>query len=245
MKKQFLIAAILFTSLLYGQTERLLVSDDIEVSPISENILLYVSYLELPDYGKVPANSLLVKTDSGFVVIDTPWNNAQAEVLNNWIENEFKMKVVAVIATHFHADCAGGLGYFNNQVIPTYGLQLTKELCLRTKIPNPSHTFSDSLQLNFSGLIIDLYYPGPGHSEDNIVVWIEKEKTLFGGCLIKALSSSGMGNTADADIQKWPSSVKNVQRKYGNVEIVVPGHGAVGGTGLLAHTMKIFYPDNE
>ena len=31
------------------------------------------------------------------------------------------------------------------------------------------------------------FYPGPGHTEDNIVVYFRKRNLLFGGCLLKTM----------------------------------------------------------
>ena len=30
------------------------------------------------------------------------------------------------------------------------------------------------------------YYGGQGHTPDNIVIWFDKEKILYGGCLVKS-----------------------------------------------------------
>jgi metallo-beta-lactamase class B len=240
-----LFAITIFSGFLFGQNNKTIVAEDIEVTPISENILLCVSYYNTSKYRHVPANGLLVKTEKGIVIIDTPWNNEQADVLNSWIEKELGQKVIAVIVTHSHADCAGGLGFFNNLGISSYGLDLTKNFCIKDSIPYPSYTFSDSLSLKVANVDFVCYYPGAGHAADNIVVWIENENTLFAGCLIKALSNKGMGNTVDADIQQWPLSVENVYKRFKQARVVIPGHGAVGGIDLLLHTMKIFEPDAE
>ena len=32
---------------------------------------------------------------------------------------------------------------------------------------------------------MEVFYPGPGHAPDNVVVWVGRERLLFGGCLLK------------------------------------------------------------
>jgi len=71
------------------------------------------------------------------------------------------------------------------------------------------------------------------------VVWLAKHKILFGGCLVKSLQSKSLGNTADASIEIWPTSIQNVLNKYPDIEIVVPGHGKIGNVNLLKHTAKL------
>lgn len=94
-------------------------------------------------------------------------------------------------------------------------------------------------QLEFNGFRIEVFYPGPGHTEDNIVVWIPSDHVLFGGCLVKALENVSLGNVADANTEKWASSIQNLQIRYPNANIVVPGHGRIGSTDLLLHTIKL------
>jgi metallo-beta-lactamase class B len=57
-------------------------------------------------WGRVGANGLIIKSASGALMVDTPWNNAQTKTLIEWIRNEWKMEVLKVIVTHSHTDCA-------------------------------------------------------------------------------------------------------------------------------------------
>ena len=84
---------------------------------------------------------------------------------------------------------------------------------------------------------VQLFYPGPGHTEDNIVAYVPAAGVLFGGCLLKA-DGAGKGNLADADPEAWPSTTAAVQRRFPEVEVVVPGHGAYGDEGLLDDTRQ-------
>lgn len=83
---------------------------------------------------------------------------------------------------------------------------------------------------------IEVFYPGPGHSSDNIVVWLPEHKFLFGGCFVKSLNSKSLGYTDDADIEKWPHSMQKLINNYPTVKRVLPGHGKIGNTELLTHT---------
>jgi hypothetical protein len=57
-----------------------------------------------------------------------------------------------------------------------------------------------------------------------LVVW-----AFFGGCLLKSISSGGLGNTDDAVVAEWSETVRRVQSEYANPSITVPGHGTIAG----------------
>ena len=84
-----------------------------------------------------------------------------------------------------------------------------------------------------------MFYPGAGHTQDNIVVWLPKQKILFGGCFVKSIHSKNLGNMEDASVKDWPKSIQKVINKYPNIKIVVPGHGKVGDVNLLKHTAQL------
>jgi len=86
---------------------------------------------------------------------------------------------------------------------------------------------------------VSVYYPGAGHTEDNIVVWLPKEKILFGGCLVKSLHAKHLGYTEDAVISEWPNSIQKIINRYPDIKLVVPGHGSIGDVSLLTHTQKL------
>lgn len=60
----------------------------------------------------------------------------------------------------------------------------------------------------------EIYYPGPGHTKDNIVIWFEKEKILYGGCLIKGADAEDFGYLGDGNVTEYASTLKKVWKKY-------------------------------
>jgi metallo-beta-lactamase class B len=82
-------------------------------------------------------------------------------------------------------------------------------------------------------------YPGIGHTTDNVVAWLPKQKILFGGCLVKSLDAQSLGNTSDGDLMAFPVTLKKIKAAYQNAKIVVPGHGDWGGLELVDHTLRL------
>ena len=186
-----------------------------------------------------PANGLVLMTESEALLIDTPWTDDQTDRLLDWIEENRGLSVEGVVATHFHPDCMGGIGAAHRRGIPTYGLSLTAELAREDGSQPPKVLFTESLELSLDGDHLELFYPGPGHSHDNIVVWLEDRKVLFGGCLIKNAATKHIGYLGDAEVDRWAYSVEKVRARYPAAALIVPGHGQPGGWDLIDNTLAL------
>ena len=57
------------------------------------------------------------------------------------------------------------------------------------------------------------YYPGPGHTSDNITVGIDGTDIAFGGCLIKDSKAKSLGNLGDADTEHYAASAARLVRR--------------------------------
>ena len=83
------------------------------------------------------------------------------------------------------------------------------------------------------------YFPGEGHTPDNIVIWVEKQKVLYGGCLIKSIVDSNLGNLSDANVKDYAATIKNVQEKCKKPKYVIPGHNGWTSPKSLKHTLEM------
>jgi metallo-beta-lactamase class B len=207
--------------------------------------------------------------NSDFVWIDTPYNPEATACVIDWLYdiNGTGVKITE-INTGFHIDNLGGNSELIKNNIPVYGSQLTCEL-LRTrsketmsemqklldpledkkyldeyssfKFTEPTHVFdiNDEQILNFGKETVEIYYPGPTHTYDNLVVYIPSKRILFGGCMVLSLEAEKVGYAKDGNIEEWPLSLERVMEKYKNAEIVVPGHGDSGDISLIEHTIMI------
>jgi metallo-beta-lactamase class B len=218
------------------------IGNDIQIRALVPGVYLHQSFMNVPSWGRVGANGLVVISGNEALLIDTPWNDSLTSVLCRWLDDSLHVKVVKAIAGHFHSDCMGGLGYLNAHGVETIYGSKTLAICKKEGLPIAKTTFADSLNLNFNGTPLFLYFPGGGHSVDNIVVWMPSVKVLFGGCLVKDLYTNNLGNAADADLAAWPNSIRRVIVRFPAAEIVVPGHGEPDGKDLLTHTLELCSP---
>ena len=215
------------------------VSETLKIEKLSANTYLQVSYLEVPRFGKVACNGLIYHHNGEAIVFDTPTFDAVSDELIDWIEQNLKSKVKAVVINHFHEDCLGGLQAFHNRGIASYANQRTIDFAKTKDYTIPQNGFEGELDLTIGKKRVANRYFGEGHSPDNIVSYIPSEQVLFGGCMIKSMNA-GKGNLGDANVEEWSNTVRKIKSTYPNLKVVVPGHGKPGGTELLDFTVDLF-----
>jgi metallo-beta-lactamase class B len=213
------------------QPKEIYKSDKLIVTQITQNAFEHTSFLQTSDFGKVPCNGLVVRNSNEAIVFDTPTNDSGSNELIQWIKETLHCKINAIIPTHFHNDCLGGLKAFDENNIPSYAYFKTIELAKANNYVVPKNSFSDSLVLKVGTENITAKFFGEGHTKDNIVGYFPGENVMFGGCLIKELNA-GKGYLGDANVTDWSNTVNKVKNAYPNVKVIVPGHGEYGNKNI-------------
>jgi metallo-beta-lactamase class B len=216
-------------------------SEDLRIQKFSDHVYVHTSFLNTDSFGRVACNGMIVVNGNEAVVFDTPADNKSSEELIQYINGVLKAKVSALLPTHFHADCVGGLETFNEHNIPAYASSQTIALLKRKgqKFTKPIKEFDRTLTLPVGDKKVYAEYFGEGHTKDNVIGYFPDDNALFGGCLIKEVGAT-KGNLEDANVPAWPGTVSKIKQKYPQVKLVVPGHGKSGGTELLDYTIRLF-----
>lgn len=214
-------------------------SNDLIITQIAENSFEHTSFKQTNNFGNVSCNGFIVRNSNEAIVFDTPTNDKSSVELIKWIKKTLHCKINAIIPTHFHEDCLGGLKAFDENNIPSYAYFKTIELAKENNYVVPKNSFKDSLILKVGDKNIIAKFFGEGHSKDNVVCYFPSENIMFGGCLIKELDAN-KGYLGDANVADWSSTVEKVRKEYPNVKIIVPGHGEYGDSKLLDYTIKLF-----
>ena len=188
---------------------------------------------------RIPANGMYVVTNQGVVMFDTPWDTTQFQPLLDSINIKHGKKVVICIATHFHEDRTGGLEYYRQQGISTYTTKQTDELSKKRGMKRAEFLLNKDSVFTVGQYSFQTYYPGPGHAPDNIVIWFEREKILYGGCLIKSVEDETLGNLSDANVKAYATTIENVQRKCKKPKHIITGHNDWTNTKSLEHTLEM------
>jgi metallo-beta-lactamase class B len=116
-------------------------SESLTIRKISSNVYEHTSFLISESFGKVPCNGIVVISKEEAIVFDTPANEESSEELIHYLMKQKALKINAVIATHFHADCVAGLNKFHQYRIPSHANSLTIDLAKSGNSPVPQKGF--------------------------------------------------------------------------------------------------------
>jgi metallo-beta-lactamase class B len=215
------------------------IGPNLRVQKLSANVYLIQS--SFAANGKIDCNHMLIAEGKQVILVNTPVYDSLTARILDWAQQKFQQAVCMAIITHSHNDCAGGISELQRRKIPTIGLNKTN-LLLQKEGKSLDETFFSEYKYILPSDTLYLFYPGAGHTVDNIVVWLPSVKILYGGCLVKNLTATNLGNTADADLTAWPATIQKLQKKFPNAEVIIPGHGDVGTGQLLSHTLDLLKP---
>jgi hypothetical protein len=174
-------------------TERFDLTEDLYVRKVQDGVFVVTHAFPWP------GNSMIVEMqNSDLVLVDTPYTPEATRELLEWVKVQLGERRVVAINTGFHDDNLGGNAYLVEQGIPVYGSELTARLLEERgeeeramilgwlqapqyqryyetyqTLPHvaPTHLFDldEGLLLEFGDETVQVYYPGPSHSPDNVV----------------------------------------------------------------------------
>ena len=212
------------------------------VTPLNSQVYVHTTY---GVYGNTPfpSNGLIVKTQDGVVLVDTGWDTVNdtdnTRQLLRWVADSLRQSIRLCIITHAHDDKVGGIAELRKAGIRVVSTPLTAQKTIKLGYPSPDPILPTDTTFTIGQEPIRCYFPGEGHTSDNIVVWLPNQQILYGGCFVKSVAAFGMGNLADANVKAWSGSIQNVMRQFGNARIVVPGHEEWSDTEALKHTLQL------
>jgi metallo-beta-lactamase class B len=219
---------------IFAQTD----DSSLKISNLTGDFYIFTTY-HMYQGSRISANGMYVVSDSGVVMIDTPWDTTQFQPLLNSIRTKHNKNVILCIATHFHEDRTGGLEYYSNQGIRTFTTKQTDDLSKKRGMKRAQYLIYKDTVFKVGQYSFQTYYPGPGHTADNIVIWFSKQKILYGGCLIKSTDVDDLGNLADAYTKEYSAAIKRLQIKFGHPNYIIPGHDDWHSKESLEHTLEL------
>jgi len=210
----------------------------LSISKLQDDFYIYTTYQPI-DGSPFPSNSMYIVTTAGVVLIDTPWDESQTAPLLDSIWKRHALKVILCVVTHSHDDRTAGLDILNQKGIPTYSSLQSKMLAIQKSEKKAGHCFTKDTTFKAGNISFETFYPGEGHTKDNLVVWFPAQKILYGGCLVKSMEAKGLGNIKDANLDAWPGSIQMVQQKFKHPNYIIPGHMGWRSKKALKHTLKL------
>src|SRR5450432_4059847 len=142
----------------------------LEIHHLTGDFYVYTTY-HLLDGQPFPSNSMYLVTTNGVVLFDTPWDTACFQPLLDSIWLKHHQKPVICIATHFHDDRTAGLAFFASKGIKTFTSTSTDSLSIIKKETRAAYHFTRDTSFCVGKHCFLVYYPGEGHTKDNLVIW--------------------------------------------------------------------------
>lgn len=216
-------------------------ADGVTVTQIHADVWVHTAWHTLDGGLRYPANGLVVRDGDGLLLVDTAWGDRATAALLDTIAVRIGLPVRRSVSTHFHDDTVEGADVLQARGVATFASALTRRLAEAEGNDVPASLLDgldapgDAVRLG----AVEVLFPGAGHARDNVVVSVPGAGVLFGGCAVHEASRTNAGNTADADLDAWAEALRLVRERYPGAEIVVPGHGAVGGRELLDHSIAL------
>lgn len=229
-----IIISLFFLPNIFGQTT----DSSLKISHLTGDFYIYTTYNKY-EGSQVPANGMYLVTNNGVVMFDTPWDTTQFQPLLDSIKLKHNKSVILCIATHWHSDRTEGLEYYRQQGIKTYTTALTDELSKKNNKKRAEFLMAKDTVFNVGEYSFETYYPGQGHTIDNIVIWFKKEKILYGGCLIKGVDAEDLGYLGDANKTEYASTLKNVQKKCRKPKFIIISHSDWNNINSLKHSLMM------
>ena len=218
----------------FGQSK----NSPLQISHLTGDFYVYRTFNDYKG-NKISANALYLVTDKGVVLFDAPWDKTQFQPLLDSIKAKHNKDFVMLFATHSHEDRAGGFDFYKKKGIKTYSIKLTDDILKKSKEPRAKFIIPNDTTFTVGQHKFEVYYPGKGHAPDNIVVWFDKEKVLYGGCFVKSADAQDLGYLGDSDVKEWKKSISNIKTKFKNPKFIIPGHDDWKNIESLNHTGKL------
>jgi cyclase len=181
------------------------------------------------------ANSTFLVGDNGILIVDTGLNAQEGRKLLEEIRKISPLPVRWIVNTHYHPDHRGGNSAFGPDVV-IISTEFTRVQALRAaKKEEQDHELNqpvgaEGLTLYLGKHEVRINYPGPAHTQGDLVVYFPDEHAIATGDLFLTNSCPAMD---DGDLENWIGALDRMLTLP--VEQVVPGHFELAGKTELKH----------
>jgi cyclase len=215
------------------------------------------------------SNAGFMSGDEGLLVIDATMVASMAEAFIRQIRRVTDKPFRHLINTHSHPDHTGGNRLFTGAEIISHRIcreEMARQAAprpagsgpppgpmaaMRTPamdrmfemitndsgrfIPLPTLTYEDSLTLRYGDTEVQLLYYGPAHTFGDTLVYLPQSQVLFAGDVAFFYS---MPLAAGGKIGSWLKVIDRIKEM--DIDLIVPGHGPIGGKAELDDEREYF-----
>ena len=175
----------------------------------------------------------VLRTTEGTVIVDTMTFAIQGDRIKQVAQELTGQPVVMIINTHYHLDHTHGNPAFDagTRVVATEKtLHYLKTIDGATWQGEaaallPNETFTDTKEIQLGGKTIQLYHPGRGHTDGDLVVVFVEEDTIHMGDLLFHNHYPNIDLEAGGTVIEWSATLDETMKLP--FTKVIPGHGEV------------------
>ncbi|EKS28861.1 Beta-lactamase type II precursor [Afipia felis] len=195
------------------------------------------------------SNAGYVLTGGGVVAFDALGTPSLGWAMLQDIRKRTHEDVRYVVMSHYHADHIYGLQAFRDHTkaiivaqerSSEYGEQgdnaddragsrldqrkdaLAPWVNDRTRVVPPDVTFDDRMTIALGGKRFSLFYAGPAHSSNDIMMMVEPDGVLFAGDIVQN-GRVPFVNSDDVNTSQWLKALNDVLAR--DPKYIIPGHG--------------------
>jgi glyoxylase-like metal-dependent hydrolase (beta-lactamase superfamily II) len=199
----------------------------------------------------------VVRGTGGLLVCDTRSSHRQAHEIRADLAELATLPVRWVVNTHAHFDhCFGnarfgpgsdvGAPIYGHERVPAhldaYERPMLAEVVASGEEPAgewreivvtpPTVLVGEAMTLDLGGTAAELLHFGRGHTDNDLLVHLPGSGVWLTGDLVEESGPPAYG--PDSFPLDWPATVARLQAALGDGDVLVPGHGAVVGTGFVS-----------
>lgn len=218
----------------------------VTLSKVSENVWVHTTNYTLPGRAPAPINGLVVVDGEEVTLVDGAWGELATLSLIEKVQAETGKPVTKMIVTHHRADRTAGVDAAEYRGVQIFTHPDTPTLAAKAGFPVPNTSVAALKEPKSRTKVgnVEVAFPGPGHTQDNLVVYIPTAKILYGGSAVRGAETEILGNLETANLDAWPETLQWTKVTYKDAVLVVPGHGKGANLSLIDGTLALLAKAN-
>jgi glyoxylase-like metal-dependent hydrolase (beta-lactamase superfamily II) len=208
----------------------------------------------IPDTDRTPhvPNVGIIVGEHAALIVDSGLGADNADRVFLALRSVSSHQRVYLTQTHFHPEHGYGAQRLQDRVVITYNQVQFAELHEKGQMfldmfrgfsehmaaaledvvfVTPDVLYADRAQLDLGGVTVELQQRGPAHTRGDQTVFLPDSRILFTGDLVEERFFPILCD-GDAFITRWITALAQLEEQ--EPQVVVPGHGAIGGFELLS-----------